>query len=671
MSNKEINIFKNDVLSKLRELENRFFNELNKKNSEINYNFSIFNDKVNSILDSNNKMIESVTNQNHYIEKIKDLDLSRNDMNQILITLRVKVNNLSSEVDKMRFRYDKIISDNLVVPGYIGSGCNYKNIGDFVMNTIIDINKLKNEKEIIKREDKELKSKVELMLRNMSNMVEYNSTRIREYTNSKDHEIEQMLDNKFKKYDEKSLEANQKLIDTQYKLEEKIKEIGDKLSNYKNDLNIIINNKIDEINKKETDLENNLYLALLEIKEFQKMKNELTDQIKNINLKIDDINKKIRLPKKILKNEIIYLNPNIETNNNSTNIQYSNDIKNMETMTINELNNKNKEIYPDSISIRTIIKGDNKKKLPITPESQKEIFNQNSLSEKKIILKDKNFTRNTQNLKLLKNLNKKFTKEIDFKNEQPTIKSSKNNNEIKMNQRIFQKRLNNLKSDKKENEEKKIISNNSIKNLMKNLAPNIQEKKLKLASLEFSKKLSSEKLFPMSDDENSKEMNLDLNININKNNNNNEYNENNINRKELKDNNKIDKNNKFRKDNNIIIRNYNNKKFIKNNNINNKDSNNNINNNKKSLINNIAQKNIEESPKKNFAIDCNLINLNLLDIPNINETNIDNYSNNFLLYKTSINKRKIKSVDSKRTIQTQNTFEKSNYKFCSSKNLKL
>ena len=658
MSNNGLNLFKNDILNKLRELESKFFNELQKKNSEINYNFSTFNEKVNSILESNRKMIDSVTNQKHYFEKIKDLELSRNDMNQILITLRVKVNNLTSEMDKMRIRYDKIISENLIIPGYVGKGCSFKNMGDFAINSIIDIHKLKNEKEIMKVEFQELKSKVELMLRNMTHMVEYNSTRIREYTNSRDQEIEQMLDNKFKKYDEKSLETNQNLIDTQCKLEEKIKEIGSKLSISKNDLNTIINNKINEINERETELENNLYLALLEVKEVQKMKNELTEQIKNIYSKINEINenKNIKPHNKKIKNEILNLNQNIETNNNSTNIQNSNDFRNLETITINDLNSKNKETYPDSISIRTIIKGDNKVKLPFSPESEKENFYQNSFSEKKFILKDNNFTRNTQNLKLLKNINKKLTKDMETKNEQPIINSSKNNDEMKINQKIFLKTLNNIKNDKKENEERKIIYNNDLKNLTKNLVTNLQEKKLKLNSLEFTKKFSSDLLFPMSDDEISKEININLNI---KKNNNIKYNDNKKYRRELENNNKIDKDNKFRKDNNINIKNYNSKKFFQN-----------IgNNNKQTLINNIVQKNSEESAKKNIAIDCNLINLNLLDVPNINT--IDNSSNNFLLYKSPINKRKIKSVDSKRSTNVHNNFEKNNNKFYSSKNLKF
>jgi len=215
MSNKEMHLFKDEILNKLRELESKFFNEVSKKNSALNFNLNNFNEKVNSIIESNTKMIETVTSQKLNFEKIAQLDTSRKNMDEILTTHGVKISSLNSEIDKMRFKYDKLIGENLIIPGFIGVGCSFRNLREFIVNSIVDIRKLKEEKEIIKRQEKELKSKVELMLKNMTSMVEYNSARIREYTNSKDHEIEDMVNDRLKKHDEKTLESNQKLIDTQ------------------------------------------------------------------------------------------------------------------------------------------------------------------------------------------------------------------------------------------------------------------------------------------------------------------------------------------------------------------------------------------------------------------------------------------------------------------------
>lgn len=190
-----MSLFKNEVLNTIRELESKFFIELSKKNAELNFNLTSFNEKVNSILDSNRKMIESVTRQKLNFEKIKQLESNMKYINEALTTHDVKINFITSEMEKMKFKYDKIISENILIPGYIGAGCNFKNLKDFIVSSMEEIKKLKNEKEIIKREEKDLKSNIESKMKNITSMVEYNSTKIKEYTYTKEHEIENMFIN--------------------------------------------------------------------------------------------------------------------------------------------------------------------------------------------------------------------------------------------------------------------------------------------------------------------------------------------------------------------------------------------------------------------------------------------------------------------------------------------
>jgi len=294
MSNKENILFKNEVLNKIRELESKFFTEISRKNAEINYNLTTFNEKVNSILDSNKKMIESVTSQKFNFEKIKELESRIKYIDEAITTHDIKINFITSEIEKMRFRYDKIISENILIPGYIGAGCNFKNLKDFIVSSMADIKKLKDEKDLIKREENELKSRVESKMKNITSMVEYNSKRIKDYSYTKEHEIESMLDDKFKSYKEKSLQSDKKLIEIQNNLEEKIKEISHeigKINNKKSDINSFISDRFEEINKKEEEINQKLFLAFYEVKEFQKMKKDLSEEIKNIYSKIDYISK--------------------------------------------------------------------------------------------------------------------------------------------------------------------------------------------------------------------------------------------------------------------------------------------------------------------------------------------------------------------------------------------
>jgi hypothetical protein len=498
----------------------------------------------------------------------------------------------------MRFRYDKLISDNLVIPGYVGSGCSYSNIGDFIIKSIIDINKLKEEKEIIRREDKELKSKVELMLKNMNTMVEHNSIKIRDYINSKDRELDALFEEKFKKYDEQEKESNQKIINSQKVLDEKIKQVGkdigkelEKFNNYKKDLNSFIDNKFEEMEKIHDEMNNKIYLSSLDIKEVQKMKKELNDQIKNLNSKIDSIlkSKSTKQPGGMLNNE--YINSVRNTNNSNNNTSNNNEtqnntskIKSIDAKTRNEfpnLNKKSKPLLPYSFINKTnnfpekVIQKLNK-------DNKNEIkYNPNSFSEKKIALKENNFVQVTNNLKV-KDMERNPNKDLDINEESASMRLLKNisknvaHNEQKISEKIIQKALYNNKIDKKPiTKNKKISVSSNIKSFVKSMGTNLKEHRFKLANFEYTKILS-DKGQSLSDDQ------------------------------------------KFNK--------------IK----------------RKDFKQNINQDNLK-------AIDCNVVNLNSLDVPNIDLVNLYDTSNNNINFNNSdliaIQNKKNKSVDQKKSVK--------------------
>ena len=645
MSKKEMYLFKDEILNKLRELETKFFDEVSRKNSDINLNLNTFNEKVNSIIESNNKMIAAFTSQKLNVEKISQLDIRGKHMDEIITTHDVKISSMTSEIDKMRFKYDKMIGENLIIPGFIGVGCSFRNLREFVVNSIIDIKKLKEEKEILKSQEKELKSKVELMLKNMTSMIEYNSARIREYTNSKDHEIEDMLNDRLKKHDEQALESNRKLIVTQNVLEEKIKEISNeigKINSSKEDINSVINMRFEEINKREEEMNEKLYLALFEVKEVQKMKKELAEEIKNIYSKMDSIDKNKKQEniknENNLKNKVIspnlHKNTNYNINNNDRQIYNIKNLGYTKKDDLPNLNTKTKVVQNNNnifLNKNFVIKTDHDNIISNN-------FSLNSISSKKFILKEEDFLKTKQNLKI-KNLNEK-------------IMLSKKN-EIK--EEIFKNNLNNINIERieKKDDDVKILSKKSIKLFFDTLETHFIGPKLKLANLEYKNKIS-DKLLSMSDDEDFKKSN-DESRNSNK------YNNRSIKTLNNKDNNKNNINNKNK--NYIIAKNNNFIKDVKNN------IRNYINNENYINIDNVNKNN--QTPSRNIkSVDCNLINLNSLDVPNINDNNKSNDSNNNEMMPRTINGRKIYSVEAKRRRKKSNSqSEKISNKFFSSKNI--
>ena len=647
-------LFKNEVLNKIRELEAKFFTEISRKNAEINYNLTSFNEKVNSILDSNRKMIESVTSQKLNFEKIKQLESNMKHRDEVLTTHDIKISFITSEMEKIKFKYDKIISENVLIPGYIGPGCNFKNLKDFIVCSMEEIRKLKDEKELIKREEKDLKSIMESKMKNITSMVDYNSTRIKEYAYTKEHEIENMFDDKFKYYNEKSLQSNKKLIENQNNLEEKIKEISHEIgqiNNKKNDFNSLASIRFEEINKKEDEINQKLLLAFYDIKEFQKMKKELSEEIKNIYSKIDSLSKNSNQEKttkasynssKNVFNLHSYMNkkPNINISNNYKNIynikNYGSMIKstlpNMKTNTIQ--NNEISDKKPEKKSINK----NNRKELSFIP---------NSFSDKKFILKENNLIKTTQN-HIERNINKKYNFSEDKK------ESSKAKEEKDLSKIIFDKIQ--IKGDEK------VLSDKKIKNFFTTLETHSFKKNLKLANLEYNKKVSS-KVESINEDEDLEKSNTLNNINANNKKNaiNIRNNNNNKNATNIRNNNNT-KNTTDNRNNNIIFNKKSNETFTINSYINNIKNQKiftalNNNNNKKDIKSSMVQKKSQTPIRNPTTVDCFMVNLNLLDVPNINGKNLSNYSQNEKVY----NIRKINSVDSKRKKKNIHLFEKTDF----------
>jgi len=497
-------------------------------------------------------------------------------------------------------------------------------------------------------------------------MVEFNSTRIKEYTNSSDRMIESMLNDKFKNYNEKSLESNQKLMENQNILEDKIneisKEIG-KINNIKNDVDSIVNKRFEEINKKEEEMNQKLYLALYEVKEVQKMKKELAEEIKSIYLKVDSINQnksKISTQENLIKTEInsnkkalipsSYIKTNYNTNKDDNN-KNIHKIKSFGSMIKNDLPNLNNQITQYNNKANII--PENK---AFTKNIRKDLnFIPNSFSDKKFSIKKNDFLKTSQNLKI-KSINEKFRLTKNNK-ESPLIKSIKNidnnnnDNEAKTKEEVFQNTLNNIKIDKIEiKNDEQILSDKSIKNFFTTLETHSIEPKLKLANLEYKKKIS-DKMLSMSDDEDSKK-----------------YNENKFMNKMIKNNNYIRSLNNNRSNKDIILHNKNVKNLNLNKYINNLKNHkkwnivNNYNDDLKDLNVDTVQKKIQTSRDFN-TVDCNMVNLNLLDVPNINSYNLNNSYKNHNIF----NERKINSVDSKRKKKNSLILGKNNFKFYSSK----
>ena len=114
--------------------------------------------KLSKYKETNKRMLEIILEQKMYIEKIKNLTEFKSKTESRLLSFDIKLNNFFSELVSFKNKYDKIIVDNLTIPGIIGVSCKFNTIADYIIDNI-------NKNKLIHAEQEKIKSDVHSLKR--------------------------------------------------------------------------------------------------------------------------------------------------------------------------------------------------------------------------------------------------------------------------------------------------------------------------------------------------------------------------------------------------------------------------------------------------------------------------------------------------------------------------
>ena len=487
--NDDIKAVRDEMLRTIRNTENKLTNNMNTKSSEIFEKFEQFKNKTNLILETNKSALESLINLKLKLEKIDELCSFKNKADAMIITHEIRINNSKKDIDDMRNKYDKIICENLIVPGYIGSSCKFKNISEYLMHNINDVSKIKLEKDSLKKDMKDLKIKYDGLLKTMVNLNDISVLRCKEYTDSKEKDIRNYVDAKIQEFDDKIMDIRTLICKFQKDNELKNKDLNEKcktLSLMKGEILNIVNNKIEDNRNFENELHKKIAINIQDIGINKNNIISLDQKLKDVDINIQNIffqlrnfylvnnktpaaeliaNKRSFSPSP--RRKINNYNPKKEENNCSPNYEKINDINQNQK---NKNINNDDEYYDltDQNEIQKIISNLNKnnrinkeqKLQNVDTENKNKISINcsNNINEKKekiklnSYIKDSNQTSSRIPESLIKNLKLKSglesyrakEKKTTNKKSNPDLKAvnnlqidSKINNKIKINLSIF------------------------------------------------------------------------------------------------------------------------------------------------------------------------------------------------------------------------------------------
>ena len=169
---RSLNLFKDEVLGSLREMENNLKTKFSELESSVKTDLENFKTKINLLTADNNEYKELMVPLKLKLDKISELEKFKNKVDDMLITHEVRIKNSFEEIRKFQLRYDQLISQNLYVPGYIGNSCQFKTLAEYLSYNINEVSKIKMDREQMKKDFKDLKTKQDNMIISMTTLNE-------------------------------------------------------------------------------------------------------------------------------------------------------------------------------------------------------------------------------------------------------------------------------------------------------------------------------------------------------------------------------------------------------------------------------------------------------------------------------------------------------------------
>ncbi len=346
------NIFtKEEFFQKMNEFEEKWMKMLDIKDSQIQKEITTIKENSLDLMKKSQIIIDNYSTEKIYESKVNELESFKNKVNDMLITHEVRINNNIKEISNISNKYEKMIADNLYIPGYIGPACQYKNLSEYITYNMSEVSKLRSEKDGLKIEQKDYKSKMDNFMKQMMILNDNNLIRSKEYTNSKQKDYELLIEGKLQPLNDKVFRFYELSSQSQSKVEkeinifrneiEKILKIKEELIKIINDKEQEIKNNLETANKKIVMNIQDIGINKNHIKELKDKVNELNEFYTKINSSIGNINKEInninnslkKKDKKNIRKTVAFINsPNfknkLDNNNLSPRSQRSNNREN-------------------------------------------------------------------------------------------------------------------------------------------------------------------------------------------------------------------------------------------------------------------------------------------------------------------------------------------------------
>ena len=145
----DMRFFQNDMLTDLKKLELQINGKISNISQTISSKSIEYDSKFTKISENITELIGQLASRKFDNERVEELLNIKDKLNEQIIENQSRILIIDKKLEDSIFRYDKIIIDNLHLPGIIGTGCPFKNCASFFenINNELRLNKKYKEQE--------------------------------------------------------------------------------------------------------------------------------------------------------------------------------------------------------------------------------------------------------------------------------------------------------------------------------------------------------------------------------------------------------------------------------------------------------------------------------------------------------------------------------------------
>ena len=172
VSQTDLMYFKEEILGNIKQMENKVNDKINQMTKLVDTKLSPYQskfDEMSSKLFELSNLISVDKSTNEKVSKLMEFKVT---VDELLQLLELKINQCNKDISNATYKYDKVLIENLMIPGLLGMGCKYPTLKSFIESCINQLSSLNSYKDRNTIDLKGYKEKLEGLVKQFSKQIE-------------------------------------------------------------------------------------------------------------------------------------------------------------------------------------------------------------------------------------------------------------------------------------------------------------------------------------------------------------------------------------------------------------------------------------------------------------------------------------------------------------------